>query len=121
MIARVRYQIKRFYADRFMAIQTAVSATLNILVWIYLVLNINLFSESTFLHYSVGVGVDYVGKRSDVFSMPIIGLLILAINSAYAFIMFTNSKYTAYVFMGLATLWHICIAIAAVLMVSLNA
>lgn len=121
MFENLRYAFARFYKNKYVLVQLAISAVLQFGLWMYIFANINLYTDSTFLHYTVGVGVDLVGSRLQIFIMPAIGLSVFLANTALAYLMFKRARMTSYFLVTLTTLLHVFLLIGAVLTVSLNA
>lgn len=120
MIANIRYILGRFFGQRAILIQLLVIGCLQLFMWLYLIQNRTIFSENTFLHYTVGVGVDFVGPSRYAFSAPLIGITLLLTNVACAFSLYSRQKIISYFFVSLTTLWHVFLTIAIVLLVAIN-
>ncbi len=70
--------------------QIALSALLNIISWLVIVAQIKPNSEMLPLHYNVFFGPDIVTKGYYLYSLPLVGLLILGAN--YAFYRYTKDR-----------------------------
>lgn len=53
-----------------------ISAILNVVLWAMVIL---LFpaTEEAVLHYSIGVGIDFIGASRQIYLLPVIGLIVL--------------------------------------------
>lgn len=54
----------------------ALSAVLNIALWL-LVFFLFPASDAAVLHYSIGIGIDFIGSARQVYLLPAIGLIVL--------------------------------------------
>ncbi|HBE90378.1 MAG TPA: hypothetical protein DDW41_04185 [Candidatus Andersenbacteria bacterium] len=54
----------------------ALSITLNVTLWLLVFL---LFptSDAAVLHYSIGIGIDFIGSTRQIYLLPAIGLIVL--------------------------------------------
>jgi hypothetical protein len=67
-----------------LALIIVLSVILNIALW----LAVTFFvpdTDSTVLHYSIGVGIDLIGSGGQIYLLPLIGLLILIGNTLLGF------------------------------------
>ncbi len=57
-----------------------VSVSLNIAIWL---LAFFLFpaSDAAVLHYSIGIGIDFIGSGRQIYLLPVIGLVVLVGNT----------------------------------------
>ncbi|HSX25056.1 MAG TPA: hypothetical protein VLG69_03770 [Candidatus Andersenbacteria bacterium] len=62
----------------------ALSVLANIILWILVFLTFPKHDPSAILHYTAGVGVDFVGSGWQIFILPSIGLAILILNALLA-------------------------------------
>lgn len=114
------YRVRRFLLHRFIFCNVAVSVVLQMLMWSYLAFNFQSYSSSAFLHYTVGIGVDLVGNREQLFEIPGIGFVLFFINTIVAFLFFERSRQLSFFFVGLTNLLHALLVITILLVVSLN-
>ncbi|TSC65979.1 MAG: Uncharacterized protein G01um101477_267 [Candidatus Doudnabacteria bacterium Gr01-1014_77] len=70
--------------------QIAVSALLNIISWVVIITQIKPNAEPLPLHYNVFFGPDIVTKGYYLYSLPLVGLLILVAN--YIFYRYTKER-----------------------------
>ena len=121
MLENIKHAFARFYKHKYIIIQLAITALLQGVLWLYLLANIRLYTDSTFLHYTVGVGVDLVGSRLQVFALPVIGLCAALANTVLAYTMFRQARMTSFFLVTLTNIIHVFLVISAILTVSLNA
>lgn len=137
MFFQFQYNVRRFVTDRIVLTALIVGGLLQLLMWGYILLHYdvllsgvaieqsatNLASHNqltTFLHYTVGIGVDYVGEPRDIFTLPIVGLILLLANTLLAYVLHAKAVYTSYVLLGISDFLHIFLLIATMLVISLN-
>ncbi len=121
MLERLRHAFARFYKHKYIVIQLSVTAIMQVVLWMYILANIRLYTDSTFLHYTVGVGVDFVGSRLQIFTLPAVGLFAAIANTVLAYVMFRQARMTSFFLVTLTNLLHVFLVIGAVLTISLNA
>jgi hypothetical protein len=98
----------------------AVSVVLNITLW---TLVLWLFPKDTpvvILHYSVGVGVDFIGQSRQIMVLPLIGTVILGANSILAWAVGRASDRAAWMFLGITPIIHILLIMAFIVLWRLN-
>lgn len=80
-------------------IVTGASTALNAGLWILVFLTFPKDAPAAVLHYSVGIGIDFVGQGRQIMALPIVGTVLLIMNTALAFFLSTSSRRAA------AALW----------------
>lgn len=78
-----------------------VSLGLNAVLWLLSYYAFPRANETTILHYSVDLGVDLVGKGSDIDTLPILGLMLIVVNSLAALMLYRASPISAWVLLGM--------------------
>ncbi len=58
----------------------AISCILNILLWIFVLLTFPKSSPNAILHYTAGVGIDFIGQGWQIVTIPSIGALLICVN-----------------------------------------
>ncbi len=56
------------------------SIIINILLWAIVLATFPKDSPSAILHYTAGVGIDFIGEGWQIVTLPSIGLLLIAVN-----------------------------------------
>jgi len=87
--------------DKAIIIFTCLSIIINVLVWYFLYIQIPVVLESTSsdiipLHYNIYFGIDYIGEIQKLYSLPALGLIILAINVILIFFLYLKTKLLTY-------------------------
>ncbi len=121
MLDSLRYQCKRYFGDMGIIIPLCSALLLLLFSVLYIASNISLYSDATFLHYTVGIGVDLIGTKSKIFVLPLIGLMILIGNTVMSLVCFNHARMVSYFFVFFATSAMSLLCIASLLVVSLNA
>jgi hypothetical protein len=62
----------------------AASLTLNILLWIITLITFPKNSSNAVLHYTAGVGIDFIGEGWQIITLPSIGLILVVVNVVLA-------------------------------------
>lgn len=60
------------------------SAALDILLWIIVLVTFPKSSPNAILHYSAGIGIDFIGAGWQIIVLPSIGALLIAVNVVLA-------------------------------------
>lgn len=60
------------------------SVILNLLLWIFVLITFPKDSPTAILHYTAGVGVDFIGEGWQIITLPSIGTLLLVVNTILA-------------------------------------
>lgn len=72
------------------------SLAINIGLWIFLAFSIKPSPYPLILHYNIYFGADYLGTVRQVYTLPAIGLIIIAINSVLAYLLYKKQKIISY-------------------------
>lgn len=119
-MAQLFYKVSRFAFDKVVLINLIITLGFQLILWAYLLVNYQNYADSTFLHYTVGVGVDLVGSKLQVFLVLIVGLIAAFANAVFGYIFFEKAKLTSYFFITFTNVLHLFLLIAGALVVSLN-
>lgn len=60
------------------------SFVLNILIWIIVLATFPKDSPTAILHYTAGIGVDFIGEGWQIITLPAVATLLLVVNSVLA-------------------------------------
>ena len=73
-------RLKGFRLDSLPAIIIGASIALNVLLWIVVLATFPKDSPSAILHYTAGVGIDFIGEGWQIIMLPSMGILLIAVN-----------------------------------------
>lgn len=112
---------REFFRNKIVLWLLAFSFLFNILNWIFISIFINHLDGDIILHYNVYFGVDSLGDWRRVFILPIIGLILLALNAFLADYFYRNKERIAsYVLLITALMAQLNLIIAAASVVMIN-
>ncbi|OGY37844.1 MAG: hypothetical protein A3E36_02200 [Candidatus Andersenbacteria bacterium RIFCSPHIGHO2_12_FULL_45_11b] len=80
------------------AVLAGISIFLNLAFWVLVLATFPKHDPSAILHYTAGVGVDFVGSGWQIFVLPIIGLIMLVLNAVLARLVQSASNVAYWVF-----------------------
>lgn len=73
---------------------------LNGILWLLVALTFPQQSPAAVLHYTVGIGIDFIGPGSHILRLPIIGSFLLLFNVVIAFGVNKASRRAAWIFIA---------------------
>lgn len=96
------------------------SAVLNIGLWILVRTTFPSSTPAAVLHYSVGVGVDFIGEGQQIIMLPLSGSLLIVLNGLAAYVMRRASWAASWILLSSTALLQILLIIAYVYILQLN-
>lgn len=114
------YPIKLYIKNTAMLAGISLSTLINFAMWLWLLLHIHRQTEPIFLRYNILFGVDRIGDWSEIFYLPLVGLMILAFNVIAGWLFFQRDKYLAYFLCAIAALCQGMLLLSVVHLVALN-
>lgn len=96
------------------------SAVLNAAIWIGLALALPKSPFPFTLHYTAALGADFFGKRSDFFTIPAVGLMLLALNALLAAWLWDRERVLAALVLGFTPLVQAGLAVGSVFLILAN-
>ncbi len=94
---------------------------INIAIWILLLIFVRPIDSGIILHYNVYFGVDNIGKWSQAFIMPSIGLALFILNLILARFFYFNKEQTASYSLLLASLMvQVCLLVGSISLIIIN-
>ena len=93
----------------------------NSLNWtVAFIINKNVTQDLIYLHYNVIFGVDLIGSAKKVFIMPLLGLIIILINSVLIFFIYKQEKFIIHLLLSAALLSNLFLlaAIASIYLIN---
>ena len=88
--------LKAYLSDFKIKIILTLSIVFNIGLFLFFYFFIKQSNVPIVLHYNIDRGVDYFGEVKDIFTLPIIGFLILFFNAVLAVRLWLKSKALSY-------------------------
>ncbi|MBI2436660.1 MAG: hypothetical protein HYV41_02890 [Candidatus Magasanikbacteria bacterium] len=114
------YPLKLYLKSLPIAVIVGSAFVLNIFSWFWLWLQIPRGIDQLFLHYSILFGVDFIGTRTQIFYVPLLGLVIWILNTFAGWLLYRKDDFMSHVFNFVNLLCQIFIVIATFLLVFLN-
>ena len=102
----------RYIRDRSVGLNLFFSLTLNFALWIGILLQYRTAQAVVPLHYTIYFGVDRLGPWSDRLFLPAFGLLVILINAAVGYRVYSRQRMLGYIL-----LWG-CTGIQLILLVA---
>jgi len=112
--------MKRIIQDKLALIFLITGFILNFAIWVFLFLKIKPTDLPITLHYNVYFGVDYLGRYTEVYVIPIIGLIVLLANAALGAYIFPKSKIAAKMLIAAVPIIQLLLAVSAVAIAVFN-
>lgn len=84
--------MKPFFRDKLNLLLIILSLLLNLSIWFILKSKLTRSGFPMNLHYNVYFGVDYLGKYGESFVIPIVGIIVIAVNFFLGEYFFNRSK-----------------------------
>jgi len=117
MLARkfFRFLVK----DKVIFLSVTAILLINVATWI------NLFQITKVdglipLHYNIYFGIDYMGEWYKIFTLPLIGLIVFAVNLFISIFVYFKDKFISYILLVSAILVQIIIFLASLSVVWIN-
>ncbi len=98
----------------------AVAAFLNVALWTLILIKFDRSNPAAVLHYSVDVGIDYIGEGGRVITLPIIGLCMLVLNSLLGWRLFKTEPRVAWQLWAVTPLLQLLLLLSAALLITVN-
>lgn len=114
------YPLKLYLRHPFTATLLVLNGIVNLVIWLWLIVQISPQDQPIFLHYTVLFGVDAVGEWYRVFDLAIAGLVIFLVNACIGWFTFAEEKFIAHFLQSTALIAQLFIFVAATLIVALN-
>lgn len=112
--------IKAYLGDFKIKIVLILSVGLNIGLFLFFYFFIKQSNVPIVLHYNVNWGVDYFGEVKDVFTLPIIGFLILFFNSILAARLWLMNRVLSYFFTAVILICQIFLFLSGIALYLIN-
>ena len=76
----------------------AIGIILNVALWILVVLTFPQSTPAAVLHYTVGIGIDFIGPGKTILRLPMVGSFLLLFNVIIAYGVNKASRRAAWIF-----------------------
>ncbi len=109
-----------FYKNKYFLSVSALALALNLIAWLWVFFHFSDKNINIILYYDILFGVGYQGLARELFTIPIIGLLIFIINFAIIRFVYQKEKFIFYLLLAasLVSQIFVIIAIAAIILVN---
>ncbi len=114
------YPLRLYFRQLPVVIPLALSILANLAMWGWLLWFISPVEEPIFLHYNVLFGVDYIGEWWRVYTLPLVGLVILLVNGILGWSLASRDLVIAYIVNTVACICQILLLVMAILVVRIN-
>ena len=112
---------KEFFRSKITLWLLALNIVSNAANWIAIAVFINRLDGDIILHYNVYFGVDSLGNWRQVFILPIIGLVILALNAVLAaYFYIRKERIASYILLLTAFMVQLSLIVAALSVIMIN-
>ncbi len=112
--------LKAYLGDFKIKIILVLSVVLNVGLFLFFYFFIKQSNVPIVLHYNVDWGVDYFGEVKDVFTLPIIGFLILFFNTVLAARLWLRNQVLSYFFTAVILISQIFLILSGVALYLIN-
>lgn len=109
-----------FYKNKYFLSATALAAVLNLAAWLLVFIRFSGKDYNIILYYNLLFGVEYQGAVRELFTIPIIGLLIFFMNIVIIKFVYRKEKFILYFLLAasLVSQIFVIIAISAIILVN---
>lgn len=98
----------------------AVLAIINIVFWIVVFTTFPRDMPAAVLHYSVGVGVDFVGESNQIMVLPLTGSVLLVLTVLLAYTLWRVSVAAVWILLGGNVMVQLLLIVAYAYILALN-
>lgn len=109
-----------FFKNKFILINFIISIFLNFVLFFLIFLKIRPSSEPIALHYNIYLGIDLIGNWYKIYFLPLLGLIILLVNTLLAYYILKKERILAYFLVSASTFAQIILLVAGAIVVLLN-
>lgn len=100
---RLYYDIAKSYEDWFIQMNLMLSIILNLSMWILIYKRVEPTQEPVPLHYNIQFGISLIGEWYKIFVIPVLGIIITAVNFFFAYFLFKLGRIFSYLLTASAT------------------
>ncbi len=106
--------------DRLVLFNLFLSLSLNLMLWIGLLFNFAQSSKFIVLGYNIYFGISSFGPWYQVLLMPLIGLIVIALNFSICFSLYLREKIISYFLAFVASITNLIFFLAALIIIYVN-
>lgn len=111
---------RQFFSKPIVWINLGLAGLFNLINWAILLLNVKPQSDLIVLHYTLYFGVDLVGKWTESFLIPAVGLLLIGVNTIFAHYLMERSRVASYFFLVLLPVLEVTLLFASIFLIIAN-
>jgi len=111
---------KSYWKNKIIISALILSLLANISLWIFLFKNQKSSELPIILHYNLFFGVDYLGNYNEIYTMPIIGLIIIIINTFLGCLLYKKERLVSYFLVFNILIIQLILLFASYLIVKIN-
>jgi len=111
---------KPYWKNKIIAGALVLSFLTNISLWIFLFKNQKSSELPVILHYNLFFGVDCLGEYNEIYLIPIIGVIIIIINTILGYLLYEREKLASYFLAFNIFIVQIFLLLAGYLIVKVN-
>ncbi len=74
----------------------ALSCLVNVSLWMFLFKNQKSSELPVILHYNLFFGVDYLGGYNEIYLIPIVGVIVIIINTILGYLLYERERLASY-------------------------
>lgn len=116
-----RYPFSLYIRRPSVAIATGIALVVNLIIWLWLLINFPPTGDTVFLHYNMLFGVDLIGTWWKLLFMPLSGLGIILVNTLIGWGMAREDSFAGDMLMVIAAVSQVFLFAAMYILVLLNA
>ncbi len=109
-----------FWKNKYFLLASALAAVLNLASWLLVFFRFNEKDINIILYYNILFGVEYQGAVRELFTIPIVGLLLFLMNLVIIRFVYHREKFIFYMMLAASAVIQIFVLIAVVAIVLVN-
>lgn len=118
---KLRLVFKQLYwRDKVILAILVLSLIINIALWVFLKIFIKPGPVPLTLHYTIYFGPDLLGEAWQVFSIPLVGLMVILVNAILGNFIYCRDKFTAYFLIAILPVVQVFLWVGAITLVLIN-
>lgn len=106
--------------DRLITMNLFLSVALNVVLWALLIFNFWQNDQYVVLGYNIYFGISSFGLWYKILLMPVLGIAVILLNFSLSFSLYLKEKIISYFLAFVASIFHIIIFLAALVIIYVN-